>query len=293
MEVTKRNPTLAEKSDIQDGGSVLFRTDGTVLDLSDERYEIATALAERSWFQATASDIRTELLTLPEDDAAKNNYNGFLADLARRPDTISGVRVLELLQLPRGNFAIIPMFRVRNVAADKVYTYEYVSWKAGPLSGAKGIVFVRTGGEITHFIILRGEKFAPGRFVYDTIGGFADLNIDGVTEMIDRFKVEIQEELGVPDLVVEEARPLGSLLPDAGMTNNNPQLFGAIIDGGQASRVSRTPVNPDVLELAAGSILFDIRQLAEVCRVNDDGFFLASVVRAIVHGMIPSSTLDT
>lgn len=269
-----------------------FRTNGTVLDLSEERFQIASALAERPWFQATAPELRTELLTLPEDDAARNNFNGFLADLAGRPDTISGVEVLELIRLPRGNFAIIPMFRVRNVAAGVVYTYEYVSWKHGPVSGAKGIVFVRTGGVITHFILLRGEKFAPGKFVYDTIGGFADLNVDGVTKLIDRFKVEIQEELGVPDLVVEEALPLGSLLPDAGMTNNNPTLFGAIIDGGQTARLSRRPVNLDVLELAAGSLVFDIRQLAEVCRVNDDGFFLASVLRAIVHGMIPSSTLD-
>jgi hypothetical protein len=252
-------------------------------ELTPQRRMVVESLMERPWFRRTSKELQVELATLPQ--TGRENHDGFLADLAGRPDRIGGVEVVELLKLPRGNFALLPMFKVRNEAGTE-YTYEYVSWRYGPESGAKGLVFVENDGQISHFIVLRGDKFATGKRESDSVGGFMDLNVDGVTNALQRIKKELTDELGVPDLTVKNVYDLGEVVPDAGMTNNKPRLFATVIDANQAQRISEHPLNPDEYELKAGVVIIPISQLPGIIETNNDAFFLSAVARAAAKGII-------
>lgn len=257
-------------------------------ELTPQRRMIVESLMERSWFQRTSEELQLELATLPQQ--GRENHDGFLLDLAARPDKIGGVEVIELLKLPRGNFALLPMFRVRNEAMTE-YTYEYVSWRYGPESGAKGLVFVENDGQISHFVVLRGDKFATGKREWDSVGGFIDLNVEGVTTALQRIKKEVTEELGVPDLKINKVFDLGTVVSDAGMTNNAPRLFAAVIDANEAQGISETPLNPDEYELKAGTVIIPLSQLPEIIATNNDAFFLSAVARATAKGIIPFDKL--
>jgi hypothetical protein len=253
--------------------------------LTPTRHAIATQLAERAWFRGTDPSLQHALLTLPEDPARRNDWNGLLADLAARPESIGGVTMLRMKELKAGNFAALMIFDVVNDAGT-FYTYEMVSWKFGPMSGAKGIVFIRTNGRITHFVVLRGEKFATGMLEYDSVGGFAELGVDGVITIPELIANEIRQELGAMDLEVADVIDLGRHLVDPGMTNNRPGLFASIIDAGQVAKISRVPVNLDELELRAGPLVLPIRQLGDFFQEDEDAFFRAAVGMAVNQGII-------
>ena len=179
-----------------------------------------------------------------------------------------------MVDLPRGSYALVPKFEVSRIDNPSVrYTYEYVSWRTGPLSGAKGVVFVEKEGQTTHFIVLKGEKFAPAKITFDTIGGFIDVGSDGVSSIHERTVAEIQQELGVPKLEVSRVVNLGNVLPDSGMTNNEPSLFAAFISDKDLGKISSTPVNPDVRELKSGAVIFPMADLPKIVMSNNDGYF--------------------
>ncbi len=251
------------------------------------RDEVLDLLQQRSWIKATDHNLWVELSTMPED------HDGYLKDLANRPDQIDDMEVHKIVGLKRGNFAIITLFEVSQPQAEKSYTYEYVSWKHGPLSGAKGLVLIAdAGNRITHFVILRGSKFAIGGDAFDVVGGFATPDEKGVSGMLARFEEELKEELGLSEkLIVKEIHDLGRLLPDAGMTNNHPQLFAAIIDASQAELIGKLP-NPDILELSIGPTIMPIDKMREIVIANDDGYFHILVTRAIAHGILPAFLLE-
>lgn len=241
-------------------------------------------LMECPWFQASHVTIQAELAQLPCE--GRENHDGFLQDLANRPNTMGGLTVLELVKLAHGNFALIPIFKVRNEQGAE-YTYEYVSWRYGPASGAKGIVFVRNGGVITHFLLLRGDKFATGSIEWDLVGGFIDLDVNGVKNALDRFAVEIREELGLPDLKIDDdIIDFGPQLIDSGMTNNRPTFFVAFIDGSEAVRLTETPFNPDEFELKARVVVIPISQLTEMVKKVPDGYFRSVVALCAVNGLV-------
>lgn len=256
--------------------------------LTPERFEIAERLTDHPWFAETDAALRDELVRLPE------NHHGFLDDLANRPDEIGGLHVEKLVDLPRGNFALIPKFQVHKPATDTSdearYTYEYVSWKQGPQSGAKGIVFVRPplpSASPTHFIVMVGDKFAPGKKSFDLIGGFVELDPRGIEKAGETALREIREETGVEDLHIDEVVDLGNLQVDAGMTNNNPEVFAAFINSEEAERISDDPVNPDITELPSGALKVPMRQLKQFILENTDAFFQAAMMRAIANGDVP------
>ena len=106
-----------------------------------ERRAIFEKLQEKKWFQKTDSELQKKLLALP--DKGIENHDGFLEDLASRPEEISNIKVERMIDLPRGSFALVPKFEVSRVDnPNKRFTYEYVSWRSGPLTGEKGVVFV-------------------------------------------------------------------------------------------------------------------------------------------------------
>ena len=250
--------------------------------LTDERRKIVEELARQPWFQATDPALQVELATLPDMRDGAANHDGFLADLANRPSVIGGVTVESLARLPRGNFALTPVFNVRTPGGQQ-YTYEYVSWRQGPLSGAKGVVFVRPeiDAEPDSFFVLVGDRFAPGGKAYESIGGFMDVGVEGVQTVTDRVLVEVKQELGVEDLVVDSVTSLGSVNTDTGMTNNRPEMFVATISAEQAGRVPATPINPDVWELEAGALRVPMSQLSEILNRSGDLFFAAAIAKSL------------
>jgi hypothetical protein len=261
-----------------------------VFDISERRASVIKALFERSWFKATSRELQHQLVELPEDAENKDDWTPFLEDLAARPDEIGGWRVLRLVKLLVANYAVIAVFKVAN-AAGRENEYEYVSWKHGNMSGAKGVVFVRTDGKITHFAALRGEKFGPAKNVWDSVGGFADIGADGVYTVNERFLVEFQEELGLAEMPELEVIDLGRIMTDAGMTNNNPGVFAAIMDADDAKNLSPEPVNPDDLELKTSTVIFPMSQLPQQALESGDTFFLTAVARSVAKGIIPANSL--
>jgi hypothetical protein len=249
--------------------------------LTDDRQKIAEELAGRLWFQATSPELRAELVTLPQEGA--ENHDGYLTDLAARPEQLGGIEVLRLHALARGKFALISIFDVRNLAKGHEYTYEYVSWRYGSLPGAKGLVFVRPSPSEppTHFVVLVGEKFAPSTKVYDTLGGFIDLGVEGVQTLRDRILLEVKQELGVEDLEVSSIIDLGQVYTDHGMTNSKPSSFVAFISSDQAGRIPKETVNSDIHELKAGALVVPIEQLREFVLNNNDALFHVALMRAI------------
>lgn len=255
---------------------------------SPERKEIFKKLQTKTWFQNTTEELQVELASLPGE--AKNSFDGFLQDLAERPERLSNVNVISLEKIARGNYGITPIFNVENDKGD-TYTYEYMSWRYGPESGAKGLVLIEDQGQPTHFIILKGDKFATGKVETDMPGGFIDLNVDGVSTALQRVEREISEELGLDEIVFKtDPVDLGKLAIDPGMTNNRPSIFLASIDASQASKLTDSPVNPDPYELTANVIIYPINQLREVVIGCEDSFFLACVAKGWANGYIPFST---
>lgn len=252
---------------------------------SDKRKEIFAELKLRQWFLNTPSELHVELANLPADP--KCNFDGFLEDLAKRPEQLGNVTVMSLNRLAKGNFAIIPIFDVVNHAGQP-FTYEYVSWRYGPRSGAKGLVLVENDGKPTHFVILSGEKFATGKRETDCPGGFMDIGVDGVNNVLQRIKREIQEELGLDEVKLSrDPIDLGPLRVDPGMTNNSPSMFIAHIDAKDATNLGKSDQNGDPYELQSNVIIYPIEQLPEVVGNIKDSFFLACVAKGWASGVIP------
>lgn len=249
---------------------------------TEERAELVCRLAKTTWFRNTALHVKVELLVLPE------NHNGFLRDLADRPELIGNVQVLSLEKLARGNFGLIPVFRVRKANGEEL-SYEYMSWRHGPHSGVKGLVLIETETGVSHFVLLRGDTFATGQYEFVSVGGYAEVGEQGHDGQRSNFLREMREELGDENLeLVGDPVYLGRLATDPGMTNNRPGLFVCVVknyDPGINSGIVEN--NPDGAELPLRPVVHPLSQLRELVMKNDDGYFLAAVARGWAAGIIP------
>lgn len=241
--------------------------------------EVKEAIKQKPWFKATRYSLQQELLSLGEECI------GFLTELEARPKVISGVRVISLegILIPdvRPIFGIFAYFKVqRTDNLEVVYHYQYFTWRQGSESGSKGVLLVENDDCITHVILNQGEKFSTGFGVYDVFGGFGEPNDKFMENVLTNFQKEICEELGMSKLTIKEIVTLGRLLTDAGMTNNAPQLFAAVIDGKEAAKISEGDTdNPDVYELGMGTVIVPVERLGEFIDINDDGYFHACLLR--------------
>lgn len=250
-----------------------------------ERRAIYQKLRDKEWFRNTDMDIQKKLMSLP--DSGKRNHDRFLEDLSDRPGVLGNVKVERMIDLPHGNFALVPKFEVsRTDNPNMRYTYEYASWYTGPLSGAKGVVFVEKDGVTTHFILLNGEKFATGKPQLQAIGGFYDKGFNGIHSITDTILNEIREELGHRELEIKKFENLGVVQPDAGLTNNAPELYAATISADELPKLSAEPVNTDVYELKHGAVIIPMAQLPDVVMTNSDGYFLSTIAKAWAKGII-------
>lgn len=273
-----------------------------LLTAASSRRDIEAVLTSKPWFEASSPEIKKLLLELPGKDPveiggkpADQNCNGYLAHLANRPTIAGGVKVRKISEVlfpPGRKFGILTNIEVESVKDAKVvFCYQYFSWRQGPESGAKGLVLIKgRSGKVTHGVMLNGYSFAVAAVTPDMVGGFAEANETGVKGFLKNFTREMCEELGAPDLVIEEVVPLGNLLVDRGMTNNCPALFSAIIDAANAEKIPLGQwKNPDPFEMSAVPNIVPIEKFwgpTGLVATTNDAFFLACVARLVANGTL-------
>lgn len=247
--------------------------------LSPSRQAIAGRLFTHDWFKATDPDIQKEVLGLPED------HDGFLLDLASRPDEIGELDVLRMTKIGYGNFLILPVFEVRSHITNQIFTYEYASWKTGSNPGARGIIFLETEGQISHFLVGVMHKFSSASEVYESIGG---LYLHFFENKPINFPKKIEQEicfhLGVDKLDFKKVIDLGRAHPDFGMTNNVSDLFAAVLDITHLPKIAakesfRNTHKPVGFELK----IVPISELSDYVSKIEDNYFLSALAKAMVH----------
>jgi ADP-ribose pyrophosphatase YjhB (NUDIX family) len=265
-------------------------SDAAATTLSPERSAILAVLEKKMWWNATSHDVKAALMALPEGENKTKNFNGYLADLAARPEVVGNVQQLSILSAKSGNYGVITMFQVKPLGRDEHYTYEYFSWFTGPMAGAKGAVFVKdsTTGRVTHCITSITTPFATAWRTAGMYGGF----VENGESLNDNALRELREELGTDELDIDVI-PLGTMLTDQGMTNNRPGVFIAFIKSDQVSSLPSNPVNTDAYELESTRQVFPIEQLSELIETVEDPFFQTSVLRALGRGLLPHYVLDS
>lgn len=239
-------------------------------------------LRSRAWFKNTRKAIRTRLLELAKDPLTQ----GFVEDLANRPEKVGSVKQLKLVKLEHapkkyGIYGIAAWFQVKTKKGEKKVEGIY-SWAMGPKSGAKLLVLIRRKGKISHLALLKNEKFPVGARVFDLAGGFPRLN-ESVFEMIAR---QLRDELGIvgsSSLNIGEIIGLGRVAPDAGMTNNHPFLYAVIVD---VEGKIFPPLNVgENYETDEGVVLWPVEKLEELVNKVDDAYFLSALTRVILGGV--------
>lgn len=251
--------------------------------LTDERKELVTNLLERKWFNKTKFELQKELLTLPKE------FDGFLVDLGNRPENIGQVEVLKLVDLNVGNYLVVPVFKVRSLLTNEVYTYEYASWKYGRYPGYRGIILVEVDNQIKFFIIRKAYKFPTASQVYDAIGTFdIKFSKDRLVNLPSNIENKVRKLLGIPDINFRRFIDLGLFNPDAGMTNQHVALFAGIVNIEDANTIQK---HVGVKKLSGLAPVFEIEihpieRLLEYVAKSDDSFFLACVARLMALNII-------
>ena len=261
--------------------------------LTERKQAAIVELQKRSFWKATQPSIQQQILGLPDDCA------GYLEDLINRQIEVGGVRKIAISELIVPDacpiFSILTIYLVQSLKDPSLaYRYQYHSWKHGPNSGSKGLLFVRNGFKLTHLLCLRGESFAVGGPTFDTFGGFIEVKKDDINKMVGNFKREISEEMGLKpedELDLEEIIPLGRLFVDRGLTNNHPFIFAAVVNGEKATKIKteEDAGNPDPYEMRSGTFLVPIKDVSGqkgFAMQNDDGYFLSIMMRMVALGRI-------
>ena len=177
--------------------------------LSPKRLPLAEKLLSLSWFFSSAPEVQREVLTLPED------FQGYLEDLAGRPDEIGELDIICLNKVLKGKFLVTSIFEVRSTLTNQEFTYEYISWKYGARPGAKGIIFLESNGEITHFLVAKEFTFSTASENYEAIGGlYVHLFENKPFNLPKKIENEIRFHLGIDKIEFKRVFDLGKSSPD-------------------------------------------------------------------------------
>lgn len=241
-----------------------------------DRTQLIEKLSEKVWFQNTDEEVKSDLLNLPQD------FDGFLWDLASRPDEFEGVDILRILRIPRGNFIITPVFEVRSQKTNQIFTYEYASFKYGKNAGYRGILLLEHGDGIKYFVLKYTKKFSVGTWVYDTIGDFIQFSQGSIKNFPAIVEKEIKNELGLNELIVRRFIDLGQINPDITLTNKQAALFAAVLDANDSQKIRELEKDSiTTKKIEFGIKVFPINKLGEMINTVDDPYFLCSVLRLI------------
>ncbi|KKT94534.1 MAG: hypothetical protein UW96_C0020G0009 [Candidatus Collierbacteria bacterium GW2011_GWA1_45_15] len=245
--------------------------------MTEAKQKIYTLLKQRTWFKATDEAIQKEILALPDD------CDGFLENLASRPDEIGELDVLKMTKLGYGHFLLLPVFEVRSNITNQIFTYEYVSWKTGNHPGASGIIFLETEGKISHFLVSKIHKFSVDKDIYESIGGLYFHFLENKPQNLPKkIEQEIRFHLGVDHLEFKKVINLGLAHPDLGMTNNASDLFAAVIDISNLPNLTtkadfRSTHKPIGFELK----VIHISEFMDYLNIIDDNYFLSAAARVL------------
>ncbi len=245
--------------------------------LSPDQTLVAEALLKHDWFKDTESTLQQEILALPKD------YQGFLEDLALRPDEIGELDILRLTKIGYGNFLILLVFEVRSNITNQIFTCEYASWKTGSRPGARGIIFLETNGKITHFLVSKTHKFSSANEVLESVGGlYLHIFDNSIQNLPKKIEQEICFHLGLQKLNFKKIYNLGKAHPDFGMTNNVSDLFAAIIDISDIPNLTtkddfRQTHKPTGFELK----IVHISEFKEYLNKIEDNYFLSAAARIL------------
>lgn len=241
------------------------------------RQKIEKKLNSTSWFKATDPAIQEKILNLSED------YDGYLEDLATRPDEIGELDVLKMTKVSYGQYLVLSVFEVRSNLTNQVFTYEYVSWKTGNTPGARGIIFLESEGKISHFVVSLSHKFSTGKESYEAIGGLY-LRFFGnkAQNLPKKVEEEICFHLGIDHLEFTKVISLGQANPDLGMTNNVSDLFVAIVDISHKSKLITKPDFRSTHKPVGFEIkVIPISEFTDYLGKIDDNYFLSAAARAL------------
>ena len=241
-----------------------------------KREDALEVLKTKNWWNATSPLVRTTILAMPP------LWDGFITDLARRAEMVGGVTQIRIVQfLPDpAMYGCLITFEVIQPNGNPG-TYMYHSWGRGGFSGSKGLVFVRNGSKITHFIRLRVERFSVGGNEGDDCpGGFGLPGEDALKTMVK----ELQEELMVKINILETV-PLGPVHVDGGVTCNNPELFYVVVDGNGIPPEAASEML-DGAESRMKYRLVPIEQFMDFLNTCDDGLCLNIVAKMLGKGHV-------
>lgn len=248
------------------------------------RYEIVMKnLESKKWFRATPTSIKNKIKAL----AINPSTFGYVEDLAAREDKIVQDTILRIVEVDHarpefGIYGIATWFEVVDVKG-VIRSEGFYSWGWGPKSGAKLLVLVRRGGEITHLAIQREEKFPTGSMVYNLAGGFPKLNESVLNFIIRSLKKDLNLNVKTGGIVLNEIVSLGRVAPDSGMTNNHPNLYGVILDFDET--VYPTIRAGEKYEQGSGIVLWPVSEVSEIVSKCDDSYFLAAMARITLSGI--------
>lgn len=264
---------------IIESDDVVYSALANVATMDSEINMMVRQLMEKDWFIRSKADVRGILIQLAPQ------IRGFLRDLLARPSEGGGVRLVRLQSILYPHdcalYGILINFEVEKISNPEIkYCYQHFEWKQGHKSGSKGVVLLENEGKITHIICRYAFAFAAGKKLFDTFGGFAD-SVESVTDLLKVFERELKEEIGIPDLKVKRYIPLGEVHIDRGMTSNCPDLFAAVIDGKEASKISKDNqnCNTDIFEMTSSIFIWPIQQIRSLITINTDSLFLACIAR--------------
>jgi hypothetical protein len=245
-------------------------------ELSEDRIPIFDNLSGKAWFKRTNHELQKELFALPDD------FDSFLKDLSVRPDELGNIEVRKLLKLQRGSYLVIPVFEVRSLETNEVYTYEYASWKQGKYPGYRGIFLVRKDSKIKYFILRKAFKFSVAEAIYESMGVFpVTFSRDKLLQLPTSLEKRIVKILGITDVQIRRFIDLGFVLPDAGLSNTHTNIFAAIIDIDDMSRLQKH-IGIKKLDRYAPGYELEIHPIEDMLNFIgkvDDSFFLSIVSR--------------
>lgn len=251
--------------------------------MTESREKIFARLQKQCWFKESSQEVQDEILSLPDD------YDQYLEDLASRSDEIGELDVLRLVKVAHGKYLITSVFEVRSNLTNQIFTYEFVSWKTGSNPGARGIVFLETNKQISHFLVLKSHKFSIDAKVYDSVGGlYLKFYNNHLTNLPKNIENEIKFHLGMSKIEFSKIIDLGKVYPDYGMTNNQSELFAATIDITHLPNLTtvddfRHVHKPIGFEL----LIVPIGELTEYAQNKiNDSYFLSALTRCILHPKI-------
>jgi len=244
--------------------------DRLILKLPPNRQLLGHLLMDKNWFKNTDFNLQKQILELPD------NFEGYVFDLTQREDKFDSKEVVKLVKLSIGEHLIITVFDLYSSKTKKHTLKEYVSWCLGRHPGLKGLILIKTGNKITHFVTTKAEKFPIGHATFDAVGGLTQYSSNQIIHLSHQIKAAIQKKLNINQIEILDIYDLGRLEVDNGLTSNHPGIFAVTIDGGKLS-VSSNSSKVDIIP---------IEQLESYISKVDDSFFLAIISRLLAKKII-------